>query len=412
MTRVFGDSVALTALASRLAATSAEFVAISAGLQLAAAAALATSSPTRSPVRVLRGAATVNAVAGSRGLGALAVGYGLLATELAAAARDLAAAATAEVGRTILELTNLGLPYAAIAGLHLADPLLELTDPAIQVLLPEGPGVAMPVAGPAGGRLPAPHSLADAYMRIQQLAPGQVEVIPITGPDGVTRYLVLLRGVEPKPFDSGVNATVNSLQQAAKGSRQSSDAYSRAVLAAMVSAGVPPGAEVMLVGHSQGGITAMNLAADPRVNGTRGLYRVSRVVTAGSPVGNKRVVPGSGTTVLSIENAGDIVPELDAVQDKSGPGRTVITVPARYGLVGGGSLPNHALETGYLPALLGRGFTTDPRIREFSSVTDRYLGPAARPGESHWFRATEGPMAEGPQATMARALGLVILRAI
>jgi pimeloyl-ACP methyl ester carboxylesterase len=54
------------------------------------------------------------------------------------------------------------------------------------------------------------------------------------------------------------------------------------VLQAMREAGIQPGEDVMLMGHSQGGITAMALAADDAV---RAEFDVTTVFTGGSPAG-------------------------------------------------------------------------------------------------------------------------------
>lgn len=67
--------------------------------------------------------------------------------------------------------------------------------------------------------------------------------------------------------------------------------------AAMEAAGVPPGADVMFVGHSQGGLTAAQLAADPSFNNTSGepgTYNVTHSFSVGSPV--ETVVPAQGST--------------------------------------------------------------------------------------------------------------------
>lgn len=69
------------------------------------------------------------------------------------------------------------------------------------------------------------------------------------------------------------------------------------VRAAMEAAGIPPGADVMIVGHSQGGIVANHLAADPSFNtasGEAGSYNVTHTFTVGSPV--QTVVPAQGST--------------------------------------------------------------------------------------------------------------------
>lgn len=69
------------------------------------------------------------------------------------------------------------------------------------------------------------------------------------------------------------------------------------VRAAMAAAGVPAGADVMLVGHSQGGIITSHLAADPRFNSTcgePGTYNVTHSFSVGSPV--QTVIPSQDST--------------------------------------------------------------------------------------------------------------------
>ena len=69
---------------------------------------------------------------------------------------------------------------------------------------------------------------------------------------------------------------------------------------------------VLLVGHSQGGILAAALAADPAFS--RG-HRVTHVLTTGAPVG---LVPVPATVhVLSVEHAEDPVPTLDLTPNPS-----------------------------------------------------------------------------------------------
>lgn len=99
------------------------------------------------------------------------------------------------------------------------------------------------------------------------------------------------------------------------------------VLAAMAAPGadgrplVPAGARVMLVGHSQGGIIAAHLAADPTVNsasGAPGTYDVTCTFSVGSPV--QTVVPAqAGTEIINVSHrsripllpTGDPIPTLD-----------------------------------------------------------------------------------------------------
>lgn len=94
------------------------------------------------------------------------------------------------------------------------------------------------------------------------------------------------------------------------------------VRAAMEAAGVPPGADVMIVGHSQGGIVANHLSADPSFNsagGEPGTYDVTHTFSVGSPV--QTVLPAqSSTQSVNVSHAGgigseglsgDLIPTLD-----------------------------------------------------------------------------------------------------
>ena len=78
-----------------------------------------------------------------------------------------------------------------------------------------------------------------------------------------------------------------------------------AIQEAMKDAGIAPGEAVEFAGHSQGGIMAAQLAADPDV---RARYNVVSVVTAGSPTAT---IAPDDVPVLAYENSGDIVPGLD-----------------------------------------------------------------------------------------------------
>lgn len=111
------------------------------------------------------------------------------------------------------------------------------------------------------------------------------------------------------------------------------DAYVEAVLALVDEA--PEGSTVVLVGHSLGGLTASTVAA---VAATRG-RRVDYVVAAGSPVDTTRVP--RGTTVVSLQNAADVVPGLDGMPARDVAGRTTVVVADDRGSTGA----NHAIDT-------------------------------------------------------------------
>jgi len=77
---------------------------------------------------------------------------------------------------------------------------------------------------------------------------------------------------------------------------------------------------VLLVGHSQGGIVAAALAADP---GFRRRQRVTHVVTSGAPVA--RLPIPSGVSVLSLEHRQDAVPRLEGERNADRRGWVTVT---------------------------------------------------------------------------------------
>ena len=69
-----------------------------------------------------------------------------------------------------------------------------------------------------------------------------------------------------------------------------------------------PHTEVMLVGHSEGGIVAVDAARDAAASGR---FRITHVVTAGSPVGDLAGELPTTVQLLALENTADVVPALD-----------------------------------------------------------------------------------------------------
>lgn len=107
------------------------------------------------------------------------------------------------------------------------------------------------------------------------------------------------------------------------------------VRAAMDAAGVPAGADVMLVGHSQGGIVATHLAADPTFNsscGDAGSYNVTNTFSVGSPV--QTVVPAqAGTEVVNVTHGPEgLDPHLVTRPQQVGP--FTVDVPADIAYTG------------------------------------------------------------------------------
>jgi hypothetical protein len=117
---------------------------------------------------------------------------------------------------------------------------------------------------------------------------------------------------------------------------------------------VPPGSRVMLVGHSQGGIIAAHLAADPSFNngsGAAGSYDVTGTFSVGSPV--QTVTPAQACTEVVNVTHGPVEVHADGTAE----GDPVGHLDLQGAQLGGGSLaaPNvHevVLDGGYEEPLL------------------------------------------------------------
>lgn len=169
---------------------------------------------------------------------------------------------------------------------------------------------AMPAAAPDTHYTGVTTS-ADAIEHITQMHGGDadngeiaIEEHVTVGEDGTTTrsWTVDIRGTQSFAIgESGPQDTTTNLQGVAGMSSDQLDAIKEA----MDAAGIAPGEAVEFAGHSQGGIMAAQLAADP---GVRARYNVVSVVTAGSPTAT---IAPSDVPVLCYENSGDIVPGSD-----------------------------------------------------------------------------------------------------
>lgn len=152
---------------------------------------------------------------------------------------------------------------------------------------------------------------------------GTIRVEAVVGADGVTRYIVSVPGTEAdmgtlagwSHNENGHNWAANLWAIAA-----GSDATNSQAVMMAIRNSVPPGSEILLTGHSQGGIIAANIAADADFGAE---YQVAGVVGYGAPMECADIPhrgPGS-VPVLSIQHGGsrltdpgswgDIVPLLD-----------------------------------------------------------------------------------------------------
>ncbi|MFI9204263.1 alpha/beta fold hydrolase [Streptomyces sp. NPDC053048] len=132
---------------------------------------------------------------------------------------------------------------------------------------------------------------------------GRMLIHRVKGPDGVRRHLVLLPGMA---FGRPRNPTPQDLVGAVTAVGRNDSSYTRAVRKALARV-VPVGTQVALLGHSLGGITALNLTEIPDVNAR---WRLTHAVAVGSPIDFKRPRDPE-TRVVSLVNEHDVVPNLE-----------------------------------------------------------------------------------------------------
>jgi hypothetical protein len=191
------------------------------------------------------------------------------------------------------------------------------------------------------------------------------------GQEPDARYIVYLPGTDdmgPVPGPGGPVRDMETNYQLIGGM---DSAYGRGVQQAMLDAGLE-GKDVMLVGHSQGGMVSASLAADPEF--TRH-FTVQHVVTAGSPTAQVEALP-SGTYALHLENRGDAVPLLDGEDNPDQPHRTTVLFDeGTYDLVG-----NHSLDH-YVDGAAAADASTNGSIRDQVERmrADGYLGSGSGP---------------------------------
>ena len=122
--------------------------------------------------------------------------------------------------------------------------------------------------------------------------------------DGVERYLLLLPGMTADTLKSD---STQDLLGAIRNTQLTESTYTRALRTVFGMVGVPDGASLAIVGHSQGGVVAMNLVADAELVER---YRFTHLVAVGSPVDYK-VPLAQDLWIASVTNQHDIVPALD-----------------------------------------------------------------------------------------------------
>ena len=233
----------------------------------------------------------------------------------------------------------------------------------------------------SAGVLP-PRALSDLIVDLSarnQGRPGEISVSVVVGPDGNRRAIVDIPGT--KSWNPAPVADVTSLGTDVIAIAGRSTSYERGIFQALDDAGIDPRTEVMLVGHSEGGIVAVDAAHDAALSGR---YRITHVVTAGSPVGLLAKKLPANVQLLSLENDADIVPRLDGAANPDRRNVTTVRINDDHGGIG----DNHDLDESYLPEATAAQTAGNGSVEAFVASARGFLG--GRSMATHAYRITRG----------------------
>ncbi|MDT4902175.1 MAG: hypothetical protein QOH52_191 [Pseudonocardiales bacterium] len=251
-------------------------------------------------------------------------------------------------------------------------------------LLPDGRGVVHRLGRDAGGVAgQAPRQLTDVLRdldrRNDDTHHGAVDVRILTLPDGSRRAIVDITGT--KSWSITATEDITSLTTNGRALVGDRTAYEQGVLAAMHDAGVRASDHVMLVGHSEGGLVAVNTA---RAAARSGAFNVTHVVTAGAPVGLTVGQLPRKVNVLALENSKDVVPHLDGVANPDRPNITTASSAHGNGRVG----DDHSLKDAYVPLAADVQASNNTSTRDFLSSASGYF--EATQVSTHTYQVTRG----------------------
>ena len=227
------------------------------------------------------------------------------------------------------------------------------------------------------GGIAAPHSVVELALRLQRTSAdgdsaGQAEFRIERFGHRVIVYIPGTKEWSPKAGENPLDVTSNVHAMADSADVAASE---RAVLAAMRSARVGADDEVLLVGHSQGGIVAANIAADQHA------FKVAGIVAFGAPIAAADIAPS--TNVLALEHTNDPVPMLDG-----GPNairENWLTVRERFKLeVGESPVAVHDL-AGYIETAGRFDASHSSRAKDALEFIREFAGRAA--GRTEWYSA-------------------------
>jgi len=199
--------------------------------------------------------------------------------------------------------------------------------------------------------------------------PGTIRVEAVRDADGRRAWVVEIPGTQdwsPAPGGNPFDLTADVASMAGRPS-----AADHAVAAALDLAGARRGEPVLLAGHSLGGMLAAGLAADPAF---RARFRVTHVVTAGSPVAGYPIP--ADVQVLSLEHADDVVPALDGARNPDRAGWVTVRQPVSGSPIAADPLVTHGIE-GYRATAALVDASADPSLAAWRAGLVPFL---RRPG--------------------------------
>lgn len=202
------------------------------------------------------------------------------------------------------------------------------------LLTEAGHRVEVVPVGPVSPVSVAPAGLADLVgMQAGLEGPGdepdRVRVVQVPQADGSSAWLVVVPGTQawsPRAGPNPADLTSDVLLMAQRETLLAAG-VEEALERAQGSAGRQGlGDAVLLAGHSQGGIVAATLAADP---GFRRRQHVTHVVTSGAPIARLPLPPG--VSVLALEHRQDAVPRLEGEANRDRRQWVTVTRDLREG---------------------------------------------------------------------------------
>jgi len=176
-----------------------------------------------------------------------------------------------------------------------------------------------PTAGAAGyGCTGSINQVCNAQMLAQLLferydSGYPIRIVRLSNTDMPKTWLVLLAGTE-----FNIMGQSNTPLAWGEGLRQSTNYRSQ--VAQVITNWAPPGSNIILVGHSLGGMVAQNLAADSSFTSN---YKVVSVISYGSPKTTETV---SGTDYVWFAAVNDLVPSINPLNLFSQPPYIWVTV--------------------------------------------------------------------------------------